>query len=805
MFDFWRRRDKKQDSDEFSDLDNFDFDDFGFESEPVKDDRSPLLKGGSAFAESTIGAFRNADIEDSVKRALPDEYGEIFDVKDKVKSAYREVVDSAVKEFQPYKEDIKKLSQKVLNNTEKLLPEKLYKRLSDLVKTEERWTTESREVRERAAINAELASIFETQTKIDQERESRQDKKEEIRSVIAHQQFQDSFSQLDAIRRAVISQVEYQDNIALKYQRKHLEHEIKQTNILYRLAEETSAFRAESKTALDIITKNTGLPDYVKQLGSERLKATASQRFYDKTIDYLHNGNHFISRFLDEAKEGAKGWVTGLISGIGQSLSIVSPMDSSMDFGDEFKPTKAEMAGGALGAQAGEWLKNKSLGKLRDFLTGKKKIFGKTFPYADQINAGGHQAQVILANLPYYLNEFVRSVENSDSRLANNALTRTGINVLDDLLFSSTIERRKTLKTHEFKDLFAPVQFTNHVSRSITEVIPGYLSRILRELVITRTGNPNTPPILYNFQANKFDTPTNIARGISESIVGERRIQAFERNAVSAFDDMIQDNSLTTEDKKKLARLLHKSIGKRNINFNKAFLTNPATYRDTFGDEKASMIASMMQEYLKDDNGEKLNSIIRKYGGITGSFNNVAGHSQLLMDAGYGDIMRNMGLIDNDSIIQNDYLYDTLMGNVNIGEDSIEDSSIIHTRRRRRSTPTPTPIDRNRHESILQSIHDEVKLIREKEDKADTNNDYRDSLLEKIENIHVTNKEILEAIVNIGSIQIINNSQGDSDNNDRGNRQSLLSRLSSMVSRGTVWSASKYKDFLVGYTKLMTV
>lgn len=533
MFDFWRRRDNKNNDDEFSGIDDFDFDDFGFESTPVSNDRSPELQAAKGFATGVIGSFKDADIEQSARKVLPEEYGVIFDTKDHLKESYKEVFDHAVKEFQPYKEDIKKLAERTLSASEKILPEKLYAKLSDLVKTESTFSKESRETRERAAINAELSQIFETQIKVEQEKEKRQDKKDDIKEVIEHDRHKDIFSQLDAIRRAVLSQAEYQDNVLIRYQRKHLESEIKQTNILARLVEETVAFRTESKNALDQITKNTGLPDFVKQLGSERFKATVTQRFYDGALDKFNRSNNFISNLVREAKEGATGWISGFVNGLGQIASASSMIDTEMM--EEMGISKTEMAGMFIGTGVGDWLKDKSLNKVRDIITGKTKVYGKTFPWADQVNKGGQQAQLIMGNLPYYLDKFIREAKEDANY---GGVKYAGLDILDNLLTRATKERTHSLKAASVNDLFQPAIFNNRVSKSITDVIPGYLSKILRELTILRTGDSSTQELIYDHQTDKFDTRRNIGNTILKSIVSDSTRDRFRKMSKNNFSDI---------------------------------------------------------------------------------------------------------------------------------------------------------------------------------------------------------------------------------------------------------------------------
>lgn len=769
MFDFWKKRDKSGNiDDEFGDFDNFDFDDFGFDSEPVKDDRSPITKAADGVTSGLIGSFKNAEIDTSIQKALPDNYKEVFDVKNQIQDSYKDIVDHVTKEFEPIKGDLKKIGEKVIKGSEKFLPEKVYQKLSDLVKTDSFiQEQQDKEARERAQLQAELAGIFDIQNKAQEEREERREKKEEFRSMVSHQQHQDTFSQLDAIRRASITVAEYHDNILLKYQRKDLENTLKQTNILLRIASETSALRAESKSALDIISKNTGLPDYVKQLGSERLKATATQRFYDRTIDNVFHGKNFVGNFLKETREGAKGWFSNFISSFASAVNMGSDMVGQLDDMEEMTSgmegmpqlSKIELAGNMAGSYAGNWLKDKTLGQVREFITGKKSFFGKQFPWADKVNKGGWDSQIFLSNLPYHLQSFIRKQSGSF-----NPLMSYGVDILDSLLTRSTSMANKSLSVNTLSQLHEPAQFTNKVSRSIAEVIPGYLSKILREVTILRTGDTNTPELLFDFQTNGFKTKRDIAKTFLDSVISDRRIESFGKYSTYAMEDIDTNKTLKPEDYKQISHILSSSIGRRDIRFDKNYLTDPKTYMD-MGFDKANKISELMTAYLKGDDGEKVKRLIDTYGGMVSMEDNVAGRSQMMYDAGYQDILRNIGFTNDRHVIDNSYLYDLVTGKSDkkdlldkIGEETTLPNSkklgkgktkVIENYSTIPFSPEMRALDEKRN-NYLDAIFKQIqKCCDKKKDKSSI--DHLVSSLDK------TTKEILKALGELQITQMITN------------------------------------------------
>ena len=68
-----------------------------------------------------------------------------------------------------------------------------------------------------------------------------------------------------------------------------------------------------------------------------------------------------------------------------------------------------------------------------------------------------------------------------------------------------------------FKDLRKDARFDNMAHKSLTQVIPGYLARIFRELQVIRSGNNNVQLMNYDFKSDKFLNPSSMRSGIEKS------------------------------------------------------------------------------------------------------------------------------------------------------------------------------------------------------------------------------------------------------------------------------------------------
>lgn len=653
LFNFWGKDNQKpRDDDDFSRLEDVDFDDFGFEAELPDDKRKPSTTF-SSFKEGVVGEFKSTDIERIVKDALPKGYGDIISAKDQVKSAYTEVVRDALKEFEPYKQDLKKLAASTLDSSQKVLPETWFNKLKELTDQRRSDYNFSKKQDESALIQQELTSIFSAQTELDKQRQERQDKRDGLKSIIEHSRFRDSISQLDAIRKASIAQVNYNDNVQIKYQRKNLEASLKRTNLLFRLVEETSAFRQEAKSVLASINKNTGLPDYVKLKGSEMFMTSAKQRMYGRMLDYAFNGNNFLANFLREAKESAKGWVSGFVSAVGPAISDVQ-MAASMANDDTFggpQMSKASMLGQGVGGFVGGEIKDKLFRQVNDIVTGKKKVNGKTFPWADQVNKGGAQAQLILNNLPYYLNKFAD--EHEFSRIPG---VSGGIDVLREMTGNALKGRQLSVERYAYSSLTKPAIFSGRVSRSITDVIPGYLAKILQGITSIRTGQ-DAEEIKYDFTKGSFTGAAALTTSIMEKALPTKLNQTFRSDTKYIFDQIDPNNDLSNKDREAIMRVISTDIRKGRKRYDRDYLTSKDTFA-SLGADKAELAAKIFDQYL--DNDEKLLRLRRQVGQIVPTTSNLLETIQQLMDTGYGDILLEQGIIKDNGVIDRDRLFDLI-------------------------------------------------------------------------------------------------------------------------------------------------
>lgn len=70
------------------------------------------------------------------------------------------------------------------------------------------------------------------------------------------------------------------------------------------------------------------------------------------------------------------------------------------------------------------------------------------------------------------------------------------------------------------KNLAEFTQFDHATRRSIVEVIPGFLARILQELQVTRTGDNAIKPMSFSFSKGKFETQSQASSDL-KALIGK--------------------------------------------------------------------------------------------------------------------------------------------------------------------------------------------------------------------------------------------------------------------------------------------
>lgn len=633
---------KDKDLDFDDDFDDFDFGAGGdFDTPPQPDDRKPITKVATSFIGGVADEFTNPT---TVKRltleALPDGYSKADNLLGEVAGAGRDLYNTTITELKPVINDAKRVARRALPGMKNFLPEKLAKKLEEMTADDRSGGLTAQQSRE-AAVQSEVANIFGAVAEQDQE-DRIVDKAEKARERVEdRKKFKLEIDALSSIHQGISRLVTYQDQITAKYQRKSLELAYLQYYTLKDTFELHRASARETKLQLDVISKNTALPEYQKITLGE----AAGQQFRDRLLSATQArvkdvAGKYFGKYKDNLIKGAKGHITnfkegalGALSSAEMGIDIQEQMAEMGEKSDPYK-TGGRLAGNTVGGWAG--------GKLAKML---KPILGDM----EKVKKGGAALEYGVDNFPALIEQWVKGDKGENTRFdwVNKGvrwLKDQAPNEIDDPLLDAKKETDLT-KAND------AVAFSHAARKSLTDIIPGFLSRIHHELAIIRTGDANISRVDYDLRDGSFrDTGS-----ITKNLVGSLFSQDNFTKTHEATDDLI--NNLTGGDTSKLSATAHKALKRRMISeasrlggsFDAKKLYDVDGWDDTsLSDEDRIALSDLFLE-SKDDI-VKQNAQSKKFHNIRDYLNNPADAIKALsMQAGGLEHMRRAGLVTGEN------------------------------------------------------------------------------------------------------------------------------------------------------------
>lgn len=678
----WSRKPKNErktpdydDDDYDSSPDDFGGDDFDFGASDIKNKMSgrDVIKSAGA---ATIYEVKNkltqpAEIVKMTKRALPKEYRQAFNAYDSTISEARGLYDSAVKEAKPLIKVLKKTVSKVTPAIDTVLPKSVAEKIKNwTVDTDTSYNAPSKEEQRNLAMNAELADFMQVQIKTNASERAEDIGKETVKNTIENMRHKDVVGNLSDINRATVTMSAFHENLTAKYYHKQLSIGLRQIYLLTDIMEENKKLTALSTTSFEAITKNTSLPEFQKLQMSERFKGLAQNKFMSSL------GNS-ANRTLFDAQDGVFGdFVTNLKKNtqslirdkintykdmLDQALQADEMMSEAASSGMGSKEEMAADMGGAMvGGLIADPIQDRVVKHLAKFINKNKKIVKL-----------GHQIDYNSRNMGQFVKELFSNIEEKDipviSKVFGFANESMGRAKYDNKLHVDKFGKNSD-------NINAPITaFTERFSRSVTDVIPGLLSRMFRELRIIRTGNVESELIEYNFLSNKFTDTLEIKKDIYNEIFDSEQTKSLNNAGNEMIKKIDPDgDKFTDEERDELMRfLLHEKI--KGTYINKEFLTDENSYRGKNSDKFANTFKNMIE-------GDKTESKINEFDKSLNEFGrrvfDKRSFLQSVVNSGKGDVLIELGLIDKKGYIDMKKLYSMILdgGDPDVLLKSYEDS-----------------------------------------------------------------------------------------------------------------------------------
>lgn len=637
--------------------------------------RSPITKArNNVIAGLKDGLMNRTGMEQVLKAAFPSEYGETYDNITSVLSGVTESSDLVKKEFNRLKSRGKAYLRQLAPVGDMVGLSKLTDKLNDWGRDDSDTDTYGQsnidKQREREdSIQASLGELFSIQNRMAEHRSKIAEAKENQKEAVETVRFQGQIKALASIDSSLRNQVSFQNKNTFNYYRKSIEIQLRKYHLL------SDIYNTQTRTSealiqtLNEIKLNTGLPEFVKMRNSE----AAKEMLRSKALEGMHKGIFGSGDFITKLTENLVGSVRNAIGSFTDLTDLLDPMveqgisaivDDDPLGRDALHSGVANVSPTLFGL-----LGRKILEKSNKTKFGRKVYKNAQRLKAFNDNLGENVMGMFKSGK---IHQFGRKIDKEGT------LSDAVVDFMQQLVYQSVNQRQGAQLDIEGYDNYGDQLGRDQLSSKAQRVvIPGYLARILRELTIIRTGQ-DAPLLEYNYRTNKFTSSDSLTKDILKAAVGQKNVQSIRNLGTSAMQTagLFQTNKLTGQreltdgftnnDMLAIGNVLVNAAS-NNIAVDAKFLSNPNSFKEAIGAEKAEILAARYRKISREDKKENKQNRVRGFfgyekdrlGSLGGSAKNVLKSMgipestlQAIVNAGHGGKLRQIGLIDG-------------MGNVN--------------------------------------------------------------------------------------------------------------------------------------------
>ena len=639
---------KKLEGDPFFPDDALNLPDFDFGLPEQKDDRSPVTKALKGVKEGAISTFKDSSyIKRLLRQALPPVYGEVENVYNESTEGIKKLYNSASREIKPALNDLTRSVDRLVPAEQKKI-KSIIDKINKATKGKKvaEYSDSDRDRQREDNLVIELGNIFtkeaEKSDAIEANKRAEDKVESRIRDSVSLTRHKDTVGILTSISQATQASTRYQEKITAAYQKKSLELQMRGYWLAADAYKAQRADAAKMGAQLEAITKNTALPEFVKLRKNEAWKEQLRNKFIsDMNAGLFGKRVNFVRNFFERLSTAATDKAMNLANAFSAGAMGAEMVSSGKDMGEN--PYTA--TGKVIGAKTAENLGMKLGNKVREKLD-KSPRAAKLF----------RDANYGVRNLPQLANDFANggNYEESIIKRIGRAIIGAGIGSLSPDVRVQT-DSALNLDPDNAGSLARPVSFTSHTNKSITEIIPGYLARIFREIQVLRTGNNAIGLTTYDLTKNRFLDSAKAAKNALKSIVTEASVSAHNERVTSLMKTLGADKKLTKEEQEKLGEFFTKQNLKgvllspeklMNSNFYKKAGIDRNVASGLFRDYFKSSDGNLQDNYASSKRRDEINSSLSNLGR---DFNDSRALVQQMINLGMYSELRELGLLNENN------------------------------------------------------------------------------------------------------------------------------------------------------------
>lgn len=519
-------------------LDEFDLGSPDYDAPPTAGGRTPITEVADTFKDAAKKEIVSKNtLGRLIKKSLPEGYRDVVDRSEEVAGEAQDLYNSASEKLAPAKRIAKKKGRQLLPKVRGYLPDSVAKRLEDLLEPDQvKARAPTIDEQRDEQIKLAMGDIFGgVSSKLEETKDAAIDAQNQ-QTRLGAKQHQQNIKQLSKVETTLNRLAAYQDNVTSRYQRKSLELQYRQLFVSRDMLDSYRRKTERGNQLLEGILSNTGLPDVIKMRTMEAAAGMARGRFLEFTQNRVINS---LGGLVGNVKENLQRQLGGFVGGVNSSLEQADMM-SEMTEG----LSKTDMAASAGAGMLGDQLTSR-LGRRIGSALNRNRF----------IRSGSARVMNAMEGAPTAVQDWAATPEEAGInaglfRRGRVGLTNWARSLVDDP------EREGVALEDPVSQLEDTVQFNALTRRSITEVIPGYLSKILWQITVLRTGDESAPEVAYDFSRSNFSTRSGVRSATQERVLSRTAVSRTQGDLDSLVGTIDRENKLSPEAREGLERQL---------------------------------------------------------------------------------------------------------------------------------------------------------------------------------------------------------------------------------------------------------
>lgn len=655
-------------------MDDLDWPDFNFDDafEEPKDDRSPVRKVATTAMKSVGKTIADPNrIRKTLSRTMPGAYSDAVGVGFDAASNMKDIFDVNMSEVQKTKQDMQKTLRRTLPKVRGSLPDKLGKFLDKIAGEDDSYGMgKSKEQERQDEISGKLDEIMGIQNDQAMADKETAEARRLNQEVAVRKRFTTQMAAFTSMDTSLRQIRDYNEGIDARWKRKTLELQMNQNFMLADLVDNATKTAADTLNRLDVIVKNTALPEAVKitkseefgRLTQQRLLGQVSQALSGNLGDYLakttSNLKSRVTRTIGDKLRSAREGFRGAADAGGDIIQMQNEMKAAGGEDDSL----ATLLDLGLGA-AGDWASSKYGDRVKAKLGQNARFNSRQGQFRNVMTNGGRWLD-----------------EQAGKRDNDGTIKGFFKDMGRSLLYSTRLDT--SVKGNDLQSGHMPDNFNQLTNRSIIDVIPGLLARIHHEVVKFRTGDEDVPMIRYDAASGTFtDSKTMVKR-----VVNQFMMEGQDKYNVEGIDKVIKEIDPEGELKGDARKALQRHLVELNMRNRKFDIKALAQGGGMFGPGSAAGKAAVRDHLSKrfglgidgqfTSSSEEINNKEADIGqllqGMRHNFQDPMPMIRTLIDAGYKEELIAAGLLtDKDGFVQLnlDAVNDLRLGEGKVGED----------------------------------------------------------------------------------------------------------------------------------------